>query len=211
MDINEFITLAVVHFVTIAALGPNAVACVSNSLMYGFRAGLLTVTGICIGNVFHIIFGIFGITVIMQSYPEMTTFVTIMGSTYLLYLGVRKIRKALQQKSNTQFTNQAPNLSDTTENFLISGVILNLTNAKGFLFFVLAFTTLISPSNPLAIKIFYGAWMTVVNFLFLGTLTWIFRKRPNKITSFKHEITIHLIGGSAYVFIALVLLYPLLK
>lgn len=46
----------------------------------------------------------------------------------------------------------------SSENFFLSGIIINITNLKGDMFFLMAFSSLISLSNLLGAKIFYGFW-----------------------------------------------------
>ncbi|MDH0355034.1 LysE family transporter [Morganella sp. GD04133] len=43
------------------------------------------------------------------------------------------------------------------------GFLTNATNPKAMLFFLAMFTTLVSPSTPVTVKLFYGVWMCGVN------------------------------------------------
>lgn len=207
VPMNEFMALAVVHFLAIASPGPNVIASITNSIVYGLRAGVLTSLGIAIGNFFHIGLGIFGVTVLITHYPQIGIFISTAGVLYLTYLGVIKIRKGLKHKKGTELLADA----DRSENFFLSGVMINITNLKGALFFLMAFSTLIPPSQILGVKIFYGLWMAVVNFLFLSCLAWLFRNRKSAGNGFSHESSINIIGGAAYLVVALLILYSALQ
>ena len=207
IPIDEFITLAIVHFLAIASPGPNVIAAITNAFTYGLRAGVLTSLGIATGNLFHIALGIFGITVLISTYPELGVLISVLGISYLAYMGVTRIRKGFRQKTEINLISG----EGRSENFFLSGIIINITNLKGGLFFLMAFSSLISLSNPLGVKIFYGFWMAAVNFLFLSGLAWIFRKRNLTGQSFAHESTINIIGGGAYIIVAFALLFPFLK
>ena len=207
IPIDEFVTLAVIHFLAIASPGPNVIATITNAFTHGLKAGVLTSLGIAAGNLFHIALGIFGVTVLINTYPELGVLISLLGISYLAYMGITRIRKGFRQKTDTNLVAD----DGRSENFFLSGIIINITNLKGGLFFLMAFSSLISLSNPLGVKIFYGFWMAAVNFLFLSGLAWLFRKRSLTGRSFMYESAINMIGGVAYLIVALALLFPLLK
>ena len=65
-------------------------------------------------------------------------------------MGITRIRKGFRQKTDTNLIAG----DGSSENFFLSGIIINITNLKGGLFFLMAFSSLISLSNPLGVKIF---------------------------------------------------------
>ena len=207
IPLGEFVTLAVVHLFAIASPGPNVIASITNSIVHGQRAGITTSLGIAVGNLFHIGLGIFGITILITRYPQIGIFISILGVFYLAYLGITKIRNGLMQKKGTELESGAIR----SENFFLSGVMINLTNLKGALFFLVAFSTLIPVSQTLEVKIFYGFWMAIVNFLFLSGLAWLFGRRKMVAHRFKHEGTMNVVGGSVYLIVALLIFYSAVK
>lgn len=207
IPVEEFVTLTVIHFLAIASPGPNVIAAITNAFTHGLRAGVLTSLGIATGNLFHIALGIFGVTVLISTYPELGVLISLLGISYLTYMGIMKIRKGFRQKTDTNLMA----CDGSSENFFLSGIIINITNIKGGLFFLMAFSSLISLSNPLGVKIFYGFWMATVNFLFLSSLAWLFRKRNLTSQNFVYESAVNIIGGAAYLIVAFALLFPLLK
>lgn len=207
IPIDEFVTLAIIHFLAIASPGPNVISAITNAFTYGLRAGVLTSLGIATGNLFHIALGIFGVTVLINTYPELGVSISLLGVSYLMYMGIARIRKGFQRRTSTNLIADG----GRSENFFLSGIIINVTNLKGALFFLMAFSLLISPSNPLGVKVFYGFWMAAVNFLFLSSLAWLCRKRNLDSQSSKYENTVNMAAGGAYLVVAFVLLFPLLK
>ena len=207
MLLQEFITLAVVHFVVIASPGPNIIASITNAVTHSVRAGVLTSLGVAIGNIFHIALGILGIAVLIDTYPEIGIFITSLGIAYLAYLGVVKVRTGLKQQNSTSLLAA----SKVAENFLISGIVINITNVKAVIFFLMAFSTLIPISHSLGVKLFYGFWMASVNFLFLASLAWLFGRGKLTKHKFTRESTLNIIGGTAYLIVAVLLAHSTLK
>lgn len=68
--VDEFVTPAVIHFLAIASLGPNVIAAITNAFAHGLGAGVLTSLGIATGNLFHIALGIFGVAVLINTFPS---------------------------------------------------------------------------------------------------------------------------------------------
>lgn len=79
IPVEEFVTLAVIHFLAIASPGPNVIAAITNAFTHGLRAGVLTSLGIATGNLFHIALGIFGVTVLI-TYPELSVLISLLAS-----------------------------------------------------------------------------------------------------------------------------------
>ena len=207
MLLQEFMTLAVVHFVVIASPGPNIIASITNAVTHSVRAGVLTSLGVAIGNIFHIALGILGIAVLIDTYPEIGIFITSLGIAYLAYLGVVKIRTGLRQQNSISLLAA----SKVAENFVISGIVINITNVKAVIFFLMAFSTLIPISHSLGVKLFYGFWMASVNFLFLSSLAWLFGRGKLTKHKFTRESTLNIIGGAAYLIVAALLAHSTFK
>ena len=206
MDQSEFFTLAVVHFLAIASPGPNVVATMANAFTFGLYAGVMTALGVAIGNLFHIALGIFGVSALVDTHPKSAIIIALFGISYLAYMGYNRVRTSRDQIKMGNFT-EVPHRSNGK--FLLDGVVINVTNIKGALFFVMAFSTLISPQNPVGIMMFYGIWMAVVNFVFLSALAWIFRKDGISAKLNASVGTINIISGYALISVATMLLLSL--
>ena len=201
--LQEFLVLATVHLLAVASPGPNVIASITNSVTHSVRAGVLTSLGIAIGNIFHIALGILGVTVLMNTYPGIGIFVSSLGIAYLAYLGVVKIRTGLMQQNSTSLLAA----SKVSENFVISGIVINITSVKAVVFFLMVFSTLIPISQSLGVKLFYGFWMASVNFLFLSGLAWLFGRSKLTQHKFTRASTINIIGGAAYLIVAALILH----
>ena len=106
--------------------GPDNLFVLTQSALYGKKAGLLVTLGLCTGLVFHISLLAFGLAVIVQSSWGFIA-LTLAGACYLLYL----VFKAFTSKPSLFKT--TVQLSNT---FLYQrGIIMSYTNSKVSLFF----------------------------------------------------------------------------
>lgn len=208
MDQTEFLTLVFIHFLAIASPGPNVIATMSNAVTFGLYAGVMTALGVSIGNLFHIGLGIFGVNALIDTHPKAAIVIALLGIGYLGYIGYKRIRSAQAGMKAGKLVEVADRAN---KKFLFDGVVINITNAKGAMFFIMAFSTLISPANPIEVKLFYGAWMAVVNFLFLSSLAWLFRKDGISAKLNAKVETIDILGGYAFIGVAALLLLSLIN
>ncbi|MCC8128226.1 MAG: LysE family transporter [Clostridiales bacterium] len=66
---------------------------VQRSWNYGFHAGLLTGLGSSIADCLYAAVGAFGLTVISDFLMEYQTIITVVGGTFVLWMGIRLLRK----------------------------------------------------------------------------------------------------------------------
>ncbi len=206
MDQSEFLALAVIHFLAIASPGPNVIATMSNAVTFGLYAGVMTALGVAIGNLFHIALGIFGVNALVDTHPKSAIIIALFGIFYLAYIGYNRVRTS---RGETKMGNLTEVTHRSNGKFLLDGVVINVTNIKGAMFFLMVFSTLISPQNPIGIMMFYGIWMAAINFLFLSALAWIFRKDGISAKLNASVGTIEVISGYALIGVAAMLLLSL--
>ena len=206
MDQSEFFTLAVIHFLAIASPGPNVIATMSNAVTFGLYAGVMTALGVAIGNLFHIALGVFGVSALVDTHPKSAIIIALFGISYLAYIGYNRVRTS---RAEIKMGNLTEATHRSNGKFLLDGVVINVTNIKGAIFFLMVFSTLISPQNPIGIMMFYGIWMAAVNFLFLSALAWVFRKDGISAKLNASVGTIDIISGYALIGVAAMLLLSL--
>jgi threonine/homoserine/homoserine lactone efflux protein len=83
-----FLTAALVLVVT---PGPAVLYIITRSVEQGRKAGLASVLGIEIGNLFHVFGAALGISAILLSSALAFEIVKYLGAAYLIYLGIRKL------------------------------------------------------------------------------------------------------------------------
>lgn len=175
--LHEFAALALIHFLAVLAPGPDFAVTLRQSVRHGRRAGQFTALGIGAGISVHVLYTLLGVGALMHATPWLLDSVRLLGSGYLLYLGVRLLRSPAPAHVEDPLETAGGEAATATPPGALScfglGFLTNATNPKATLFFLAVFTSQVDPATPLAIQALYGAWMCAVNalwFMAVGVL-----------------------------------------
>lgn len=157
---SEFLALALVHFFIVVSPGPDFAVTLRQSIYHGRKAGLMTALGIGAGISVHVVYTLIGVTALMQATPWLMDTAKYIGAAYLIWLGIQFLRS---KGVTTAITPDNPGPAQTAGKAFWMGFLTNATNPKAMLFFLAIFTTLVSQSTPVSVKLFYGVWMCGVN------------------------------------------------
>jgi len=133
-------------FITGAAIllvipGPAVTYVVSRSIGHGRAAGLVSVLGIVTGTLCHVVAAALGISALLASSAVAFQFVKYLGAAYLIYLGIKTLRRKDEQLVE----------ADIGETKLIhlfgQGLLVNLLNPKTALFFLAFLPQFVDPSR----------------------------------------------------------------
>lgn len=110
--------------------GPDNLFVLSQSLVFGSRAGLLVVLGLCTGLIFHTTLVALGLAALIATSEHLLLLIKIVGMGYLLYLaflswkdsGAEAVTRPKRQLDNWQLYRR--------------GIVMNSTNPKVALFFL---------------------------------------------------------------------------
>ena len=176
----EFFTVAILHLFAVASPGPDFALVTRQSLIYNRRVAIWTSLGIGVGILFHSLLAITGLVLLITSNELFSTILKIIGSLYLLYLGVNSI---LDTKGVGNIEEENTNLDKF--NGFMAGLITNITNIKAILFFVTVFSVVIGTGNNLSL-LFYGAYMALATFIWFSIISYVFTSEgfKNKFSSF---------------------------
>ena len=176
----EFFTVAILHLFAVASPGPDFVLVTRQSLRYNRKVAIWTSLGIGVGILFHSLLAITGLVLLITSNELFSTILKIIGSLYLLYLGVRSIL-GRQEEDNVEVENK--NI-DKFNGFL-AGLITNVTNIKAILFFVTVFSVVVGGENNLYL-VLYGAYMAFATFIWFTFISYVFTSEgfQSKFSSF---------------------------
>ena len=177
----EFLTVAILHLFAVVSPGPDFALITRQSLRFNRRVAIWTSLGIGVGILFHCLLAITGLVILITSNELFSTILKIIGSAYLLYLGINSIIG--DQKKSKLDEKDKDNL-DKFNGFLL-GFITNITNVKAILFFVTVFSVVIDVGNNLSL-VLYGVYMALATFLWFAFISYVFtsNKFKNKFSSF---------------------------
>jgi len=177
--LSEFLTLAVVHLLAVAAPGPDFAVTVRQCLRFGRKAGIGVALGIGAGMSVHVVYTLLGVSAILHATPWLMGLAEVLGGGYLFYLAISFIRQSMRAQPADPVLQESGTGGAAVMRFrksFVIGFIANVLNPKASLFFLAVFTTLISPATPLAVQIFYGAWICLINAVWFVFVSVVFTR-----------------------------------
>ena len=120
--------------------GPDNIFVMTNSALKGWKVGFYITLGLCTGLIGHTILVAIGVSVIFQTSALAFNGLKIVGACYLVYLGWL----SLKSKELTIDSNDAESIN---RSYYITGIVMNLTNPKVALFFLVFLPQFINPIN----------------------------------------------------------------
>jgi threonine/homoserine/homoserine lactone efflux protein len=132
--------------------GPGVIYVVTRTLAGGRRAGLASAAGGALGNLANSALASLGLAAVLAISARAFTTVKIAGAAYLLYLGIRELRRARHLRGE-QARPQVPGTRLFRDGFLVA-----LLNPKTALFFGAFLPQFVDPAHsPLAQSLALGA------------------------------------------------------
>ncbi|QQG43895.1 MAG: LysE family translocator [Candidatus Roizmanbacteria bacterium] len=165
----EFLTVALIVFLSTLSPGPAFALTIRNSLKYSRKAALFTALGLGLGIFVHVANSLLGMGLLISKSESLFSIIKLVGATYLIYLGY----KSLTYKSHNENLRIIQIKDITNLKAFGMGFLTNATNPNVLVFFLSIFTLVVSRSTPFSIKALYGIEMALAEFVwfaFLGTL-----------------------------------------
>lgn len=170
---QEFLTIALIHFVAVASPGPDFAIVVRNSVSFGRRAAMYTSIGIGLGILIHVTYSIVGLSVLIKTTPWLYTAISYLAAVYLVYLAVGALKSGPPKAVAEGTQSPVAPLTMTAKKALWIGFLTNGLNPKATLFFLSLFTAFIDVNTPMSVKLGYGIYLAVATgawFCFLSYL-----------------------------------------
>ncbi|WP_117208849.1 LysE family translocator [Allorhizocola rhizosphaerae] len=164
-DISTLLLFAAATMALLIVPGPAVVYIVSRSVAHGHVAGLVSVLGIHVGSLVHVIAAVLGITAIIAASTTLFMIVKYAGVAYLIYLGVMQIRR----RGGTEEVFDAP--PESAGRLFRQGIVVNVLNPKTAIFFLAFLPQFAQPGNgPMWLQILiFGLGFIVLGVISDGT------------------------------------------
>ena len=130
MTTLSIIGLGTAMLLLAATPGPGVFATVSKALSSGFRQAMPVVAGIVIGDLVFLLFAIYGLSMIAETFHALFMLIKYLGAAYLIWLGIR-----LWRMIPSELDLDKPLPHSTKQSFL-GGLALTLGNPKVILFYL---------------------------------------------------------------------------
>ena len=120
--------------------GPDNIFVMTHSALKGWRIGFYTTLGLCTGLIGHTVLVAIGVSVIFQTSAVAFNGLKIIGACYLLYLAWLSVQ-------NKELNLGGDDNDSTNRSYYLTGVIMNLTNPKVALFFLVFLPQFVNTGN----------------------------------------------------------------
>lgn len=177
--ILPLITILGIHMVAVISPGPNFFISAKHGLSYSRRAGLSTTAGVATGTLIHVTLGFLGLSALVAQSIWLYTMLKYLGAIYLIYLGVKALL-AKSKKPNWAELQLGQPVPLAPKQAYSIGLLTCLTNPKAALYFLALFTTVISVSTPLAVKLTLVMLLPVISWLWYSLVAMSFSLRQVK-------------------------------
>ncbi|WP_394827806.1 LysE family translocator [Pendulispora albinea] len=161
VDARDLLLFGLAAFVMVLSPGPNMVYLVSRSICQGRNAAILSLFGVAVGFLFHMLLAALGLTVVFVTIPIAYNALKLAGAAYLLWLAWQAVRP------NAPAMFEAKNLPpDSKFKLFFMGLFTNMLNPKIAVFYISIFTQFLHPErgSVLTQSIILGSTQIAISF-----------------------------------------------
>jgi threonine/homoserine/homoserine lactone efflux protein len=153
-QLTLFIAAALVLILT---PGPVVIYVVTRSINQGRKAGLVSVLGLELGNMVHVLAAALGLSALLLSSAAAFNLVKYLGAAYLIFLGIQKLR------AKEAAAEQTPP-RDSLRRIFFQGIVVATLNPKTALFFFAFLPQFVNPAQgsvPLQVLVLGAIMVTM--------------------------------------------------
>lgn len=142
LTLPEVALFALTALLLVLTPGPNMIYCVSRALSQGRAAGLISLAGVLLGFVAHLVAATLGLTAVLTAVPLAFDALRIAGAAYLLWLAWDALRPG---GSSPFVARELP--IDAPGRLFRMGLLTNLLNPKVAIFYLSFFPQFLHPER----------------------------------------------------------------
>ena len=182
------------------APGPDNIFVLTQSALYGRKAGVLVTAGLCTGLLVHTAAVSLGVAAIFQTSILAFNILKIVGAGYLLYLAWLAFRASAAKIDDSGDTKLE------WRKLYARGVVMNITNPKVAIFFLAFLPQFADPARgSITIQmLIFGGVFILAAFLIFGSIAWSAGFLSEWLKgSDKAQVTMNRIAGTVFAGLAL--------
>jgi threonine/homoserine/homoserine lactone efflux protein len=142
LTLPELVLFALTTLLLVLTPGPNMIYCVSRALSQGPRAGMVSLAGVLLGFIAHLVAATLGLTAVLTALPLAFDALRIAGAAYLLWLAW----DALRPGGRSPFVARVLP-ADPPWRLFQMGLVTNLLNPKVAVFYLSFFPQFLHPER----------------------------------------------------------------
>lgn len=139
---QELIWFALVALALVLTPGPNMIYCISRTLCQGRAAGMVSLSGVALGFVVHLLGASFGLSALLLAAPVAFTALKVAGALYLLWLAWQAVKPGGLSPFETRALPHDP-----PRKLFLMGFMTNLLNPKVAMFYLSFFPQFLHPER----------------------------------------------------------------
>ncbi|HQS01052.1 MULTISPECIES: LysE family translocator [unclassified Polaromonas] len=139
---QELAWFALVALALVLTPGPNMIYCISRTLCQGRAAGMVSLGGVALGFVVHLLGASFGLSALLLAAPLAFTAIKVAGALYLLWLAWQAVKPGGLSPFETR---SLPH--DPPRKLFLMGFMTNLLNPKVAMFYLSFFPQFLHPER----------------------------------------------------------------
>lgn len=145
MELHIFIAFVIATMIMIALPGPSVLLTVAHSISFGWKRGIVTVSGATMGIAVQLTIAAIGLTSLLNVVAQAFEWVRWVGAIYLIYLGIKQWRSA-----NNPMNLETSSVSK--KNLFFQGLVITIPNPKSLIFIAAFLPQFIDTSNPIGLQ-----------------------------------------------------------
>lgn len=130
-DVDNIVLFASMAVILIVIPGPAVLYILAKSVSEGTRAGFISVLGIGVGALVHVLLAAIGVSTVIIASPTTFNILKYVGVFYLLYLGVQKLHS-----TKTLTSIRISKVQTKNRQLFFEGMLINILNPKTAVFFL---------------------------------------------------------------------------
>ena len=142
LTLPELAWFALAALLLVLTPGPNMIYCVSRALCQGRSAGLISLGGVLVGFLVHLVAAALGLTALLHAVPFAFDAVRLAGAAYLLWLAWQAVKPG----GHAPFAARALPIDPPSKLFRM-GFLTNVLNPKVAMFYLSFFPQFIHPER----------------------------------------------------------------
>ncbi|WP_225785310.1 LysE family translocator [Xenophilus sp. Marseille-Q4582] len=142
LPVSELLFFALAALVLVLTPGPNMIYCVSRALCQGRAAGLISLAGVMLGFVVHLLAAALGLTALLLAVPFAFDAIRLAGAAYLLWLAWQAVKPGVTAPFQARELPQ-----DRPGKLFAMGFVTNVLNPKVAMFYLSFFPQFLHPEK----------------------------------------------------------------